>query len=60
MEPQNRRPNFLVTTALAVVVGLVIAALGLLPWNILAQLNVRWWPSVPWCAPVGLLWLFLS
>ena len=59
MEPQNRRPNFLVATALAVVVGLVIAALGLLPWNILAQLNVRWWPSVPWCAPVGLLWLFL-
>jgi membrane protease YdiL (CAAX protease family) len=37
----------------------VTAALGLLPWNILAQLNVRWWPNVPWCAPVGLLWLFL-
>jgi CAAX protease family protein len=59
MEPQNKRFNFLVTTALAVVVGLVVAALGLLPWNILAQLNMRWWPSVPWCAPVGLLWLFL-
>src|SRR6516225_3535226 len=59
MEPQNRRRNFLLTTALAVVLGLVIAALGLLPSNILAQLNVRWWPNVPWCAPVGLLWLFL-
>ena len=59
MEPQNKRPNFLLTTALAIVLGLVIAALGLLPWNILAQLNVRWWPNVPWCAPVGLLWLFL-
>jgi CAAX protease family protein len=59
MEPQKRRPNFLLTTAVAVVLGLVIAAVGLLPWNILAQLNVRWWPNVPWCAPIGLLWLFL-
>src|SRR5215472_3523815 len=59
MEQQNRRPNFLLTTALAVVLGLVIAAVGLLPWNILAQVNVRWWPNVPWCAPIGLLWLFL-
>jgi len=59
MALHNRRPNFLLTTVLAVVLGLVIAALGLLPWNILAQLNMRWGPNVPWCAPVGLLWLFL-
>jgi uncharacterized protein len=59
MEPQNKRPNFVLTTAVAVVLGLVIAALGLLPWNILAQFNVRWWPSVPWCTPIGLFWLFL-
>lgn len=59
MEPQNSRRNFLLTTALAVVLGLVTPAVGLLPWNILAQLNVRWWPKVPWCAPVGLLWLLL-
>jgi membrane protease YdiL (CAAX protease family) len=58
MEPQYRRRNSPLTIALAAVLGLAIAALGLLPWMILARLNERWWPNVPWCAPIGLLWLF--
>jgi hypothetical protein len=60
MEYRARQRNFLITTALAVVLGLVIAALGLLPWNILGQANLQWWSNVPWSVPAGLLWLFFS
>jgi uncharacterized protein len=59
MRSGSTQRNFLVTIALAAVVGLAIATVGLMPWNIFAQLNVRWWPHLPWCVPVGLLWLFL-
>jgi len=51
--------NPLLIIAIAVVLGLFIAAAGVFPWSILAQLNVRLWPRVPWCIPVGLVWLAL-
>jgi CAAX protease family protein len=59
MRSRSTERSFLVTIAIAVVVGLAIATLGVVPWNIFAQLNVRWWPSLPWSVPAGLLWLVL-
>jgi hypothetical protein len=51
----KRNPPLII--AIAIALGLVIAAAGVFPWIIVAQLNVRVWPRVPWCIPVGLLWL---
>jgi membrane protease YdiL (CAAX protease family) len=51
--------NRLLVIVVAVLLGLVIAAVGVLPWTILAQLNARVWGHVPWCVPAGLLWLAL-
>jgi len=48
-----------VIIAVAITLGLVIAAAGIFPWSILAQFNVRLWPRIPWCVPVGLVWLSL-
>ena len=45
--------------AIAIALGLFIAAAVVFPWSILAQLNARLWPRVPWCVPVGLVWLAL-
>jgi membrane protease YdiL (CAAX protease family) len=51
--------NRLLIVAIAVALGIGIAAIGLFPWTIFAQLNVRLWPGAPWCVPVGLVWLIL-
>lgn len=33
-----------------ILTGLLIAAAGLLPWTLLAQLNARMRPDLPWAA----------
>jgi membrane protease YdiL (CAAX protease family) len=55
--PLKRNPPLII--AIAIALGLFIAAAGVFPWSILAQPNVRVWPRVPWCTLVGLLWLAL-
>jgi membrane protease YdiL (CAAX protease family) len=42
----------------ACLIGLLVAAVGELPWVLLAQVNVRISPSVPWAVVVMGLWLF--
>jgi hypothetical protein len=49
----------------ALFVSFSIATLGILPWPILAQLNLKYWPHVPWSAVgtivyLSLLWRYLS
>jgi hypothetical protein len=51
--------NSLLVLAIAIPVGLVIAALGIFPWSFLAQTNARSWTGIPWCVPLGLVWLAL-
>jgi membrane protease YdiL (CAAX protease family) len=51
--------NPLLVLAIAIPVGLVIAALGIFPWSFLAQVNARLWAGIPWCVPLGLVWLAL-
>ena len=51
--------NPLLVLAIAIPLGLVVAALGILPWSFLAQLNARLWAGIPWCVPLGLVWLAL-
>src|SRR5438552_6459119 len=53
------RRSPLLVIAIAITLSLVIAAAGVFSWSILAQLNVRLWPHVPWSVPVGLVWLAL-
>lgn len=55
----NIKSRSLLILPAAVMLGLVIAAAGVFPWTILAQLNARLWPLVPWCLPAGLVWLGL-
>lgn len=42
----------------AVVVGIVVAAIGEDPWVLLVQANAKLWPSIPWAAAAMALWLF--
>src|SRR5436309_6394608 len=51
--------NPLLIIVIAIALGLFIAAAGVFPWSIITQLNVRLWPRVPWCVPVGLVWMAL-
>jgi membrane protease YdiL (CAAX protease family) len=51
--------NPLLVLAIAIPLGLVIGALGIFPWSFLAQLNARLWAGIPWCVPLGLVWLAL-
>jgi membrane protease YdiL (CAAX protease family) len=44
-------------TARAIVEGLAILAAGLLPWTLLAQLNARVRPDLPWAALVACAYL---
>ena len=53
------RRNPLLVLGISIPLGLVIAALGIFPWSVLAQLNARFWAGAPWCVPLGLLWLAL-
>src|ERR1700726_3404626 len=54
-EPRNP----LLVLGIAIPLGLVIAALGIFPWSFLAQLNARLCAGIPWCVPLGLVWLAL-
>jgi membrane protease YdiL (CAAX protease family) len=53
-----------VTVALAVVkgvaLGLLVTALGTVPWSVLVGLNLKTSPAVPWAVPLmaGYLWLY--
>lgn len=51
--------NPLLVLAITIPVGLGIAALGIFPWSFLAQVNGRLWAGIPWCVPLGLVWLAL-
>ena len=42
----------------ACLVGLLVAAVGELPWVLLGQINVRISPSIPWAVVAMGLWLF--
>ena len=53
------RRNPLLVLGIAIPLGLVIAALGIFPWSFLAQLNGRLWAGIPWCVPLGFVWLVL-
>ena len=55
----NIKRNPALIIAIAIALGLFIAAAGVFPWSVVAQLNARLWPRVPWCVPVGLVWLAL-
>jgi membrane protease YdiL (CAAX protease family) len=52
----NRRPAA-GRYALPILTGLLIAAAGLLPWTLLAQVNARLRPDLPWAALASLAYL---
>ncbi|MBI5365230.1 MAG: CPBP family intramembrane metalloprotease [Planctomycetes bacterium] len=41
----------------AVLACLAVLVLGGQPWQVLLALNFQFAPSVPWCVPLGLVWL---
>lgn len=49
----------------AVLVGLLLTAIGTLPWQVLFEINIKAAPSVPWSVPLavaylGLYWQYLG
>ena len=58
----NERPGARGRYLVPVVTGLLIVAAGLLPWTLLAQVNARVRPDLPWAAlvTVGYLGLLLA
>lgn len=57
MDQTSRRTPLVIACAAAVVLGLAVAGVGAFPWPLLAQLNARLAPQLPWCIPATLLWL---
>lgn len=58
---QTRPPRSSASAAApAVLVGLLVAALGIAPWAVLAPLNARFRPDVPWAAASMTVYLVLG
>ena len=53
----RRSPTGVTSYVTPIVVGLLIAAAGLVPWTLLAQVNARVRPDLPWAAVAPQLYL---
>lgn len=57
--PKAVAPKLGKTVASALMMGLSIAVIGVVPWVILARLNMRKHPEWPWAAATMLCWLLV-
>lgn len=57
--PRGATPRIGRTIAAATLMGVAIAAIGVVPWIVLARLNVRVHPEWPWAAAATACWLLI-